>query len=139
MGLRDPICDSGLDGWIWLKKGIYLRRNQLEILHTQMETILQHSFYENSQSKKQVLDFINHVLSNEEQRKFLAEKMKEYNSMTFKNKIKLINHLLVEMFQQRQMNRDDDNYGLKTYLDNLSSKINLIFSIFSFNLDNVVE
>ena len=49
-GQADQINSEGLDGrdFLWLKKGDFLPKNEVEILHSQWQTILEHSFYENS-------------------------------------------------------------------------------------------
>ena len=133
-GLRDAINISELENktFIYLKKGAYIRQSQISVLHAMMSTLLEYSFYEPPESKKKVLDFIEYVLSKENHRNFIKEKLKDYDSLSFKSKIKLINNLLIQFFE------DSEDLGgeaeLKVYLDTLTNKIILIFSILSFHI-----
>ena len=50
-------------------------------------------------SKSKVLELIDYVLSKESHCKFMEEKLLDYDGLTFKSKVKLVHHLLAQMFE----------------------------------------
>ena len=83
MGLKDAIETSNSNGdWIWLKRNATFDQDQLEMVHAHLATILEYSFYEQD-SKKLVLEFIDYVLSSSKLRKYVLEKLQDYDTMTY--------------------------------------------------------
>ena len=83
-----------------------------------------------------VLGFIDYVLSHNTHRQYLAEKMAQYETLNFKAKIKMISHLLDQMFEEQGLDTESEECNRKSYLDILACKTMLIFTwtIFSFSL-----
>ena len=59
--------------------------------------------------------------------------------MTYQSKMKLIKEILTEMFQEKkdgtaENEENGQNYQMKTYLDALGNKVQLIFSLLKYHL-----
>ena len=66
----------------------------------------------------------------------MEEKLLDYDGLTFKSKVKLVHHLLAQMFEDKKLsNAEEVDRDMKIYLDILSNKILLIFCIISFRLN----
>ena len=135
-GLADPIQDEGLEDhhYLWLKNGVYLKKSECEILHSQWATILEHSLFANSLNRRKVLEFADYALSNDTSRQYLEEKMAQYETLNFKAKIKMISHLLDQMFEAKGLDTEPEECNKKNYLDIFAGKTMLIFPLWFWNL-----
>ena len=133
-GLKDPINTEKLaeKDWLYLKRGVFLSKAQVDMIYYNLDTILQYSYY-NQDSKKIVNQFIDFVLGKEKLKTFVKEKLKDYEGMNYQSKMKLVKDLLTEMFQDKK-NENGETYQMKTILDTLSNKVQLIFSLLNYHL-----
>ena len=139
-GLKDPIVVDDLveKDWLYLRRGIFLTKNQVEMIFLNLSKLLEYSYY-NADSKKVVLEFIDHIFSKPKLKTFVEEKLKDYETMTYQSKMKLLKELLTEMMKDKQDEKgeNDENgqsYQWKTYLDILSNKVQLIYALINFHL-----
>ena len=133
-GFREAIDETKIIGDShYLKRGCYMNEEQLAILHTNLNTLLEFSYYE-TDSKTFVLELVNYVVNNAKQRAFLKEKLMDYQTMTYQSKVKLLKQLLNEMFDDKKREKDDPENGLKIFLDSLSNKVILTFSLLNYHL-----
>ena len=58
----------------------------------------------------------------------------DYQTMTYQSKVKLLKQLLNEMFDDKKREKDDPENGLKIFLDSLSNKVILTFSLLNYHL-----
>ena len=86
-GLKDPIDTEKLSDkeWLYLRRGVFLSKAQVDMIFCNLETILQYSYY-NQDSKKIVLQFIEFVLSKPKLKTFVEEKLKDYQEMNYQSK-----------------------------------------------------
>ena len=135
MGMKDAIDTTNITGdWLFLKRIASFDKEQHEILEDNLDRLLEYSFYE-VDSKKLVLEFIDYVESSQKLRQFVLEKLKNYEALSYQSKMKILRQLLTDMFEERNMEKAGDNYGLKTYMDALSNKSFLVFSLFNHRLN----
>ena len=140
-GLKDPVnTDKKAEkDYLYLRRGVFLSESQVDMIYFNLETILQYSFY-NQDSKKIVLQFIEHILSKPKLKSFVQEKLKDYEGMKYQSKMKLIKDILVEMFQDKKNDgilenpENEQSYSMKTYMDCLNNKIALVFSLLNHHL-----
>lgn len=80
------------------------------------------------------MEFIDFVLNKPKLKTFVEEKLKDYEGMNYQSKMKLIKDVLTEMFQEKKDENDENGqtYQLKTFLDTLSNKTQLIFSLLNY-------
>ena len=134
MGVKDAIDTSTLIGdWLFLKRNAYLDKDQVEMLKVHLATILEYSFYE-VDSKKLVLEFIDFVASSSKLRQFVLEKLKTYDTLNYQSKMKILRHLVNAMFEEKEMQKDGKDFGIKSLLEALSHKVLLVFSLFNHRL-----
>ena len=107
--------------------------DQLSILYTHLPTLLEFSYYE-TDSKKYVNELVDYSISSSKVRDFLKEKLVDYETMTYQSKVKILKHLLSEMFDEKKKEKADENYGLKIFLDALSNKVLLVCSLLNYHL-----
>ena len=131
-GLKDSIVvdDLAEKDWLYLQRGIFLTKNQVEMIFLNLSKLLKYSYY-NADSKKVVLEFIDNI--------FVEEKLKDYEAMTYQSKMKLLKELLTEMMKDKQDEKGENDeigqsYQWKTYLDILSNKVQLIYALINFHL-----
>ena len=136
-GLKDPIQTENLSDkeWLFLRRGVFLSKSQVDMIYCNLDRILQYSYY-NQDSKKIVMEFIDFVLNKPKLKTFVEEKLKDYEGMNYQSKMKLIKDVLTEMFQEKKDENDENGqtYQLKTFLDTLSNKTQLIFSLLNYHL-----
>ena len=139
-GLKDPIVvdDLAEKDWLYLRRGIFLTKNQVEMIFLNLSKLLEYSYY-NADSKKVVLEFIDHIFSKPKLKTFVEEKLKDYEAMTYQSKMKLLKELLTEMMKDKQDEKGENDeigqsYQWKTYLDILSNKVQLIYALINFHL-----
>ena len=134
-GERDPVANTSEEqgGWIWLKRGAYLHQAEVEILHAQWLSVLEHSLNPSSNSKSRVLDFINFVISSDTHRLFVQEKLEGYDRLNFKAKIKMLNHLLNHFYEEKNLDKEG-SFHLKNYLDVLACHTLVIFPLLFWHL-----
>ena len=136
MGLKDTIDTSNYNGnWIWLKRNATFSKDQLEMVHAHLGTILEYSFYEQD-SKVLVLNFIEYVLSSPKLRQYVSEKLETYETLTYPAKMKILKYLVASMFEERKpLENEGSDYGQKTLMDSLSNKVILTFSLFNHRIN----
>ena len=135
MGMKDAIDTTNVTGdWLFLKRIASLNKEQHEILEDNLDRLLEYSFCE-VDSKKLVLEFVDYVESSVQLRQFVLEKLKTYETLSYQSKMKILRQLLTDMFEQRNMEKDGHDYGMKNYLDALSNKIFLVFSLFNHRIE----
>ena len=128
----DPALQS--QDWLFLKRGAYLAKNQVEMLYCSMTTLLEYSYYE-IDSKKIIMNFVDFVMASSKLRAYVDEKLKDYENLAHPSKLKILRHLLTEMFdEKKELEKDCEHYGLKKSMDAVSNKISLIFSLFTYKL-----
>ena len=100
-----------------------------------MATLLEYSYYE-VDSKKYVLELVDYVLESEKLCEFLKEKVVDFQTMTYQSKVKILKHLLSVMFEEKKKDDggEDANYNQKIFLDSLSNKVMLVFSLLNFRM-----
>ena len=105
------------------------------MVYAHLSTILEYSFYEQD-SKVLVLDFIDYVVSSPKLSKYVLEKLEGYEALPYPSKMKILKYLLTAMFEEKNAGgeREGQDYGLKTYMDSLSNKVLLVFSLFNHRL-----
>ena len=118
---------------LFLKRGLYLGKDQTEILYHQLETLFEHSFYE-LDSKEIVMNFVDFVMSKDKLRSFVEEKLEHYKDMAYPTKMKIIRHLVTEMFEDKRLGPDTEHFGMKRCMNALSNKVALVFSLFAYRL-----
>ena len=135
-GYREPIDPEKVtDDYTFLKRGWYMDNNQLSILYSNLATLLEYSYYE-VDSKKYVLELVDYVLESEKLCEFLKEKVVDFQTMTYQSKVKILKHLLSVMFEEKKKDDggEDANYNQKIFLDSLSNKVMLVFSLLNFRM-----
>ena len=95
-GSKKPIDTSELvdKKWLHLKRGFNLKQRHVEALQSQMPSILGSSFQQNQNSRGQLMEFVNRVMANENLRGVLTNKMEDFNTLNFQDRMKLLNQLL---------------------------------------------
>ena len=73
-GIKDPINTDELADkeWLFLRRGVFLSKSQVDMIMCSLDIILQYSFY-NQDSKKIVLEFIEYVLSKPKLKTFVQD------------------------------------------------------------------
>ena len=144
-GLKQAVDTSQLvdKQWLHLKRGVYLKQRHVQVLQTQLPTLLEFSFYDNPESKRKVMHFVDYVLENSKLRWHIKQHLAK-DPMTFQNKMDMLKFLVSEMFQDgehistskriKMVDEDDPSDGAKYLLDILSNKVELIFSIFIYHV-----
>ena len=146
INITDPLADKE---WLFLRRGVFLSKDQVEMIHMNLSTILQYSYY-NQDSKKIVLEFIDYVLSKPKLKTFVQDQIKDYEGMTYQAKMKLIKDILIEMshekrdqdavktqstsLQHQEKEGGDQSYTTKMFLDALANKVQLVFSLLNYHL-----
>ena len=128
--LADPVDISKLEDPEYqpLRKGVFnLQLNDLELLVSQLDTLLQYTHYQSNEHKRKVIDFVNYATTEEKHRNYLMEKLKEYEGMRVTEKIQIVQNILKAMFEDK--GQKADTYEIQCYLDILSNKISLIFPL----------
>ena len=127
---------SNLEGreTVFLRRGAYLNKESCEILVAHLATLLEFCYFENSALKKMTLDFVDFVVSDGKLKTYVESKLPEFDSMKYQSKVKIVKHLLSALFEQKNMNQEDQDFGMKKYYDCLSNKVNLVFSLFNLHL-----
>ena len=140
-GLAKPINTDDLPEnskeWLFLRRGIFLSRSQVDIIDCHLDSILQYSYYGNQDNKKIILKFIDFILTNPKMKDFVKDQLKDYETMTYQAKMKLIKDILAEMFDEGKKEEEeeqDQNYKMKTFLDNIATKTQLVFSLLNYHL-----
>ena len=117
----------------YLRRGCYMDGNQVSILYEHLSTLMEFSYYE-TDSKKHVSELVDYATTNAKLRDFLKDKLSDYENMTYQTKVKILKHLLNEMFEDKKKDKDDEHYGLKIFLDSLANKTLLVFSLINYRL-----
>ena len=79
MKTRDTVDISKLEDPEYqpLKKGVFnLQLDDLEMLVSHLDTLLQYTHYQSDEHKRKVMDFVNYATSEEKHKKYLVEKLK---------------------------------------------------------------
>ena len=135
MKTRDPVDISKLEDPEYqpLKKGVFnLQLDDLEMLVSHLDTLLQYTHYQSDEHKRKVMDFVNYATSEEKHKKYLVEKLKNYEGMRVAEKIKIINNILTAMFEDQ--GKSENTYDIQCYLDILTNKTALIFALLNNRL-----
>ena len=103
----------------------------LEILVSQIETIILYSHYESDLNKCKVMDFIDYASGDVKHHDYLKNILKEYPGMRVQEKIKIVSKIIKAMFNDNQNN---NAFEMKMYLDVLTKQLVLIFSLLSNRL-----
>ena len=131
-GTCEPIDTTKITGdHHFLKRGCYMDNDQVSILHSNLPTLLEYSYYE-TEPQKYVSEFVDYAMSSSKMRDFLKEKLADYQSLTYQSKVKILKHLLKEMFDDKK--RENADYAQKIFLDSCTNKVQLIFSLLNFRL-----
>ena len=140
MGLKDAIDTSNIPGdWVWLRRIASFSQEQLEMVHTNLATILEYSFFEKD-SKSLVLEFIDYVVSSPKLSQYVLEKLKGYEELGYQSKMKILRYLVTAMFEEKKSPENNgQDYGLKAFMDALSNKVILVFSLFNHRLLEMAE
>ena len=85
------------------------------------------------------MNFVDFVMSSVKLRSFVEEKLQHYEDLAYPTKMKIIRHLLTEMFEDKKCSPDTVHYGMKQCMDKLSNKVALVFSLFTYRLALAVE
>ena len=134
MKLRDPVNVQKLeDPEIQpLKRGVFnLKLADLDVLVSNIETIIVYSHYESDLNKRKVMDFIEYCSSETKHHDYLKNILKDYVGMRAQEKIKIVSKVLKAMFEDHQK---DDAFEMKMYLDVLTNKLVLLFSLLNNRL-----
>ena len=105
--------------------------DQLSILYSNLATLLEFSYYE-TDSKKYVAELVEYAMSSAKLRDFLKAKLVDYETMNYQSKVKILKHMVNEMFEEKK--KENVDFGQKIFLDSLSNKILLIFSLLNHRL-----
>ena len=135
-GERDPIDESTLpegQDFKFLKRFVALPLEAVELLDMQMPTLLEFSLYGNTASKAKLLNLIEYATSSEESRARLRKDLRPFDQMTNRARVVFLQKLLKRMFEEKKLKNDD--HQQKSYLDEMVSKINLIFPLLQHQLD----
>ena len=89
--------------------------DQLSILYSHLSTLLEFSYYE-MDSKKYVIEVVDYAVSSTKLRNFLNEKLADYESMTYQSKVKILKHLLNEMFDEQKKKKKMKTMALNFFL-----------------------
>ena len=127
-GSQKPIDTSQLGNqlYLYLKRGVSLKQRHVEVLRAQMPTILGMSFHH--QMSGQIMGFVDGVMSNENLRSFLTEKMEEFKTMSYQSKMDILICLLDGVYKDSEGPLKNDLLFL------FGNKVMLIFSLLSHYL-----
>ena len=89
-GLAKPINTDDLPEnskeWLFLRRGIFLSRSQVDIIDCHLDSILQYSYYGNQDNKKIILKFIDFILTYPKMKDFvICKKVKVKVKARFQN------------------------------------------------------
>ena len=135
-GKREPINTTTLEDkeFLYLRRGVYLSQTQTDVLYYSLEKLLEYSFYEGPNSKPLVLDFVQFAMSDGKIRSWIEEKMKDAETIPYPTKLKMIRHVLTEMFETKKLDEGGETFVFKKYFDTLSTKVTLIFSLWTLQI-----
>lgn len=133
-GDATPIKTEKDQDFIFLPRGYLLDKNQVNLLCNQLSPLLQHTFFDNEEVKQKVKDFIDFVVNHPEHCQKLKEKLSGYKKLTFKDKSDILEELLNGMFEG--LNKSPSSFEACTYLECLTNKTNLVFSLFNYHINN---
>ena len=123
---------------VYLKRGCYLTKEDVDVLSLHLSQLLQFAYFENPDTKQMVMDFTDHVIGSPKLRDFVMEKLKEFPELHCK-KVKIMKDLLNRMFEEKEEQKQDILYSRKNYYQILSSKANLVFSLLNCQLNYVTR
>ena len=92
-----------------------------------------------------VRNLIDHILADEKLRVYVAERLENFDNLNFQSKMKTIRHLVDDMFKnessededgppRKKSKKNDFSPSSSSYLETLSNKVMLIFSLFAYHL-----
>ena len=131
--------------WLQMKRGAYLKKRHVDVLNSQMPILLEHSFNQSPKEKRMVRNLIDHILADEKLRVYVAERLENFDNLNFQSKMKIIRHLVDDMFKnessededgppRKKSKKNDFSPSSSSYLEILSNKVMLIFSLFAYHL-----
>ena len=120
---------------VYLKRGCYLTKEDVDVLSLHLSQLLQFAYFENPDTKQMVMDFTDHVIGSPKLRDFVMEKLKEFPELHYQKKVKIMKDLLNRMFEEKEEQKQDILYSRKNYYQILSSKANLVFSLLNCQLN----
>ena len=130
-GLKKPIDTSKLEDNEWLhlkKRGVLLRQRHMEVLNSQMPTILGLTFQQSPEVSRQVMGFVNNVIANEELKMFLKDRMENHDYMCYETKMNILTYLLDELYKDQEGSQKDELLFL------FSNKVMLVFALVNYYL-----
>ena len=65
----------------------------------------------------------------------MLKELLEYHTIAYQSKVEIIRHFLSGMFEEKKDKKEEDHYSIKIFSDCLSSKTNLVFSLFKCRLN----
>lgn len=133
-GTAVPIKTENDQDFIFLPRGYLLDKDQVNLLCSQLNALLQHTFFDNEDVKQKVKDFIDYVVGHPEHCQKLKEKFMDYRKLTFKDKSDILEDLLNCMFQD--FKKSPTSFEACSYLECLTNKTNLVFSLFNYHINN---
>ena len=80
------------------------------------------------------MNFVDFVMSKDKLRFFVEEKLEHYKDMAYPTKMKIIRHLVTEMFEDKRLGPDTEHFGMKRCTNALSNKVALVFPLFAYRL-----
>ena len=127
-GAKKPIDTSKLKDKEWLhlnKRTVQLKKRHLEVINSQLPTILGLSFQQGPDLSGKIMELVNGVMDNEE----LAEIMENYDdTMYFEYNMNILSQLLDEVY------KDQEGQQKKELLFLFTNKVNLIFALLTYYL-----
>ena len=129
-GSKKPIDTSKLENkhFLNLKRGVNLKKRHLEVLRSQIPTVLGLSFQQGPQLSGKVMGLVNGVMADENLKGFLSEVMEGFEIMSFEVKMNTIAHLLDEVYKDIEPLHKNDLLFLFT------NKALLVFGLFNYYL-----
>lgn len=132
VGLAEPIKTTDGQEFIFLPRGVRLAPHQVDLLWNQLHVLLQHTIFANDQTKQKVREFVAYVISNAELCTTMKNKLEDFKDLKFKDKAELLEEFFNAMAQERKMS--PASFEAQTYLETLTNKMNLVYSLFNFHL-----
>ena len=124
-GSKKPIDTSKLANkqWLQLKRGAYLQQRHVDVLQSQMVTILGLSFQQSPGLRGQVMGFVDIVMANEELKVFLSDKVYNSANMSYQSKMTILTYLLDELYKGQEGSNKNELLFL------FSNKAMLVFAL----------
>ena len=125
-GTKKPIDTSKLKDKEWLhlnKTTLQLKKRHLEVIHSQLPTILGLSFQQGPDLSGKIMEFVNGVMDNDD----LTEMMENYaDTWHFEHKMNIFSQLMDEVY------KDQEGQQKKELLFLFTNKVNLIFALLTY-------